>query len=344
MRHLVTGGSGFLGNLIVRRLIEQGQPVRILDVWEDPTRPPEAEFILGSVIDPAAVKKAVHGIDVIHHTAALVPLTKSGNLFHQVNVEGTRLVAEEAAAAGASFFVHLSSSAIFGKPPCPVAPGATYAPVEIYGRSKAEGERVAAEICARTGMPLISVRPRTIIANGRLGIFQILFDWIKNDINVYVIGSGQNKIQFLHADDLIDCYFMLMDLQKPGFYNVGSADYGPLKEDLETLIKHAGSRSKVKQLPGKLTVQTLTALDQLGLSPLAPWHYLTYGEDFYFDLKPLQDLGYKPKYSNERMLAESYDSFVANYDQYMRLEAGSAHRKPVKEQLLKVIKLVSRFG
>ena len=100
MRHLVTGGSGFLGNLIVRRLLAEGAQVRILDVWDDPDRPAGAEFVRGDILDQAVVKQAVQGMDVIHHTAALVPLTKSGDLFRQVNVEGTRLVAKEAVAAG----------------------------------------------------------------------------------------------------------------------------------------------------------------------------------------------------------------------------------------------------
>jgi nucleoside-diphosphate-sugar epimerase len=344
MRHLVTGGSGFLGNLIVRRLLAEGAHVRILDLWDDPERPAGAEFILGNIMDQAAVQKAVQGIDVIHHTAALVPLTKSGDLFRRVNVEGTRLVASEGVAAGAKRFVYLSSSAIFGKTPSPVGIDAKPAPIELYGQSKYDGEVAAAEVCAAAGVPLISVRPRTIIANGRLGIFQLLFDWIKNDINIYVIGRGDNKIQFLHAEDLIDCYFMLMQNQQPGFYNVGSEVFRPLKPTLESLIAHAGSRSKVKCLPAGLTVKSLQILDQLNLCPLAPWHYLTYGEDFYFDIEPLKKLGFNPKYSNDRMLTESYDAFVANYDQFMIGKEGSAHRKPVKEQILKVLKVVSRFG
>jgi nucleoside-diphosphate-sugar epimerase len=332
-----------LGNLIVRRLLDEGACVRILDIWDDSQRPRDAEFVLGNLLDQNAVKKAVQDIDVVHHTAALVPLTKSGDLFQKVNVEGTRLLAREAVAAGAQSFVHLSSSAIFGKPVCPVTMEAKPAPMEIYGRSKWQGELAAAEVLGQAGVPLISVRPRTIIASGRLGIFQLLFDWIKNDINVYVIGDGQNKIQFLHAEDLIDCYFMLIEHEQPGFYNVGAAEFGSLKPTLETLIAHAGSRSKVKQLPAALTVKALECLDRLGLSPLAPWHYLTYGEDFYFDLEPLKKLGFNPKYSNDRMLAESYDSFIADYEHLMQSKGGAAHRKPVNEQILKLLKLVSRF-
>ena len=317
--------------------------MKLLDIWEDPERPQEAEFILADVLDRDKVKAAMRGIDVVHHTAALVPLTKAGTRFRDVNVGGSTVVAEEAANASVGTFVYTSSSAIYGKPPCPVPPDTKPEPVEIYGRSKLDAELAVSEISKKTGMPLISVRPRTIIDKGRLGIFQVLFDWIKNDINVYTIGSGQNKIQFLHADDLIDCYMLLVDRKAPGFYNVGTDRFASLDENLNNLIKHANSRSKVRHLPKDLTIGSLTMLDKLKLSPLAPWHYLTYSEDFYFDVSNLKALGWKPRYSNDEMLYESYDSFIANYDEAMKGKKGSAHRKPLKENILALLKLVSRF-
>ena len=76
--HLVTGGSGFLGNLIARRLLERGEKVKILDIWEDPSRPREIEYIHCDICDRDGVAKAMQGVDVVHHNVALVPLTKSG--------------------------------------------------------------------------------------------------------------------------------------------------------------------------------------------------------------------------------------------------------------------------
>lgn len=343
MRHLVTGGSGFLGNLIAQHLVARGEEVRILDIWEDPERPKQADFILSDVLDRDKVREAVKGVNVVHHTAALVPVTKAGSLFRRVNVEGTGVVAEEAARAGVESFVYMSSSAIYGITKSPVDASVQPRPAEEYGQSKLDGELRAKEIADKNGMPLISVRPRTIIDKGRLGIFQVLFDWIKNDVNVYTIGPGKNKIQFLHAQDLINCYLLLVDLKRPGFYNVGTDRYASIGDNLENLIKHAGSRSKVRHLPNGLTKSGLLLLDKLNLSPLAPWHYLSYGEDFYFNVDNLKELGWQPKYSNDEMLAESYDSFTANYADAMKGKEGSAHRKPLKQKVLALLKLVSRF-
>ncbi|MBK9619722.1 MAG: NAD-dependent epimerase/dehydratase family protein [Candidatus Obscuribacter sp.] len=343
MRHLVTGGSGFLGNLIAKHLIERGEEVRILDIWEDPDGPKPAQFIKADILDREAVREAIKGVNVVHHTAALVPVTKAGEMFRKVNVEGTRIMAEEAARAGVESFVNMSSSAIYGITKSPVSSTAVPKPAEEYGQSKLDGELAAKEVSEKTGMPLISVRPRTIIDKGRLGIFQVLFDWIKSDVNVYVIGDGTNRIQFLHAQDLINCYLLLVDLRKPGFYNMGTDRFNSIEANLTNLIKHAGSRSKVRHLPNDLTKVSLRTLDKMGLSPLAPWHYLSYGEDFFFDVTALKELGWQPQYSNDEMLIESYDSFVANYQWAMKGKEGSAHRKPLKEKVLALVKLVSRF-
>ncbi|HEY9676466.1 MAG TPA: NAD-dependent epimerase/dehydratase family protein [Drouetiella sp.] len=343
MKHLVTGGSGYLGNLIARRFAARGDQVIALDLWKDDSVPAGIQFVHGDVTDRDMVRQVMQGVDIVHHTAALVPLTKSGGKFDHVNAEGSRIVAEEAAAAKVEAFIHLSSSAIFGTPDCPADNSSPLGPKEIYGKSKLEGERAVQAVAEKSGMKLISVRPRTIIGKERLGIFQILFDWIKDNANIFVIGDGSNKIQFVHTDDLIDAYMLVHDVGKPGLYNMGTDRFGTLRDDLEALCRHAGSNSHVRSLPKGLTISTLSLLDQLGLSPLAPWHYLTYGEPFYFDVSELKQLGWQPKYSNLEMLQESYDSFVAGHDELMKQKGGSAHRKPVKQSVLAVAKIMSRL-
>ena len=341
MTHLVTGGSGFLGNLIARRLHARGERVRVLDIWEDASRPKEIEFIKCDIRDIEEVGRAMRGVDVVHHNVALVPLTKAGGDFRAVNVDGSCIAAEQAVIAGVKTFIHMSSSAIFGSPECPVTNDSPFRPVEIYGRAKLDGELAVRDTCERGKLPLIVIRPRTILGEGRLGIFQILFQWIQENRKIYVIGDGNQKFQFVHAHDLMDAYMLAMDAGKPGIYNVGTNRFGTLREALEHVIAHAHSTSRVASLPAGLTINTLRILDWLRLSPLAPWHYLTYHKPFYFEVKPLLDLGWKPRYSNDEMFRESWDWFVKNKDRLAAEAAASPHRSVVKQRVLGLLKRFS---
>src|SRR5690606_5885487 len=117
---------------------------------------------------------------------------------------------------------------------------------------------------------------------GRLGIYQILFDWIAEHRRIFIIGDGSNRMQFVHAEDLVDFILLALSLGRGGTYNVGTDDFGTLREDLSGLIDHAGSRSRIVGLPVRPAVTSLAALHALRLSPLVPWQYRTYHRDCYF--------------------------------------------------------------
>jgi len=347
MRHLITGGSGFVGNLVARRLRERGEEVRILDIWADPSRPKDIEYVETSVLNREGVAATMRGVDVVHHNAALVAQTNAGKAYWDVNVEGTRIVIEEAAKVGVKAVVHVSSTAAYGIPPEGAITAETpLQPVEPYGKSKRAGELVAEELCVTHQIPLITIRPRATLGASRLGIFQVLFEWIKENRNVYVIGSGNIKFQFIHAHDLIDFYMVALDTGKTGTYNVGTDQFGTLRGGLEDLIRYAGSSSQVKSLPEHLTIGALRLLYWLHVSPLVPWHYLTYHKACYFDVEPLLQMGWRPKYSNADMLRESYDWYCAHAQDAKagRIPggtSGSPHRSPLKQGVLWLVKLAS---
>ena len=291
MKHLITGGSGFLGNLIMKELLALGEDVTILDLYKSDNLPNKVKFIECDIRDRKKVSDSMKGIDVVHHNVALVPLTKSGKKFWEVNVDGSKIAAEEAVKNNIKNFIHMSSSAIFGNVKnFPINNNTPVSPIEIYGRAKLAGE-IAVEKILKNKIPLVIVRPRTILGQGRLGIFQILFDWIKKNKNVYVIGSGDVRFQFIHAEDLINAYMLIYNRGISGTFNIGTDEFGTLREALENLIKSADSKSKVRSLPIFPSIFALKLLDFLKLSPLAPWHYLTYHKEFHFDITDLKNLG-----------------------------------------------------
>src|SRR3546814_13000144 len=89
-------------------------------------------------------------------------------------------------------------------------------------------------------------RSRATLGAGRLGIFQILFEWIRENRNVYVIGSGGNRVQFIHAHDLMDFYMLALDSGRPGTYTVGTDRFVTLRAALAE-IGRTSCRGRVCQ-------------------------------------------------------------------------------------------------
>lgn len=337
--YLVTGGSGFCGWAIVQYLLSKKESVRVLDIEPLPGPSGGIDFVQADIRDPEAVRSACRGVSHVIHTVAKVPISKAGKGFFDVNVGGTRNVLESALALGIGKVVHISSSAVQISNQNPVDEAAPYRPVGLYARTKMEAELVCLDYIKK-GLDVDMIRPRTVVGMGRLGIFDILFEWISEGKNVYLIGDGSNKIQFLHSGDLAACCYLSSRHKGAESYNVGSAAYASLREDLGCLIEHAKSRSKIVSLPISLSIAALASLDFLRLSPLASWHYLTYHRNFYFNNeKAGRLLGWKPRYDNRGLLIEAYDDYVGGKGK--RPAYGTSHRKPLRQAALAVLKRLS---
>lgn len=339
MKHLVTGGSGYFGALLRDRLVKLRQPVRVFDLVDATDRAPGVEFSQGDVRDPAALARACEGCDIVYHCVAQVPLAKDKELFHSVNVTGTENLLRAAQTARMRKVIYVSSSAVYGAPKTnPVTEQTPPTPAEAYGAAKLEGEHLCQRF-AGAGLDVTIIRPRTIMGHGRLGIFQILFEWIRTGYNVPVFGRGDNVYQFVHADDLADA--CLAAATRPGTtsYNCGTDRYGSMRSLLEHLCAHAQTGSHVRSVPMAPAMALMKLASAVGLSPLGPYHALMYGRSLYFDsTKARTELGWKPQFSNEAMLGQSYDWYVQNRETILKAHGASHHRSPVKEGVLRLVK------
>ena len=331
-RSLVTGGAGYFGELLAHRLLASGEAVRILDLNRTDLR--AIEQVTGDIRDSTTVAQACEGIDVVYHNVAQVPLAKDSHLFSSVNEDGTRILLEESRKACVRKVVYTSSSAVFGVPDKnPVTRATPPKPAEAYGRAKLAGEEFCRK-AVKSGLDVSVVRPRTILGHSRLGIVQILFDWVSTGRDVPVFNGGNNIYQFVHADDV--AWACIAAGRRPGFavYNIGAECFGTMRELLEALIRHAKSPSRIKSLPMVPMQIMMSAASRLGLSPLAPYHALMYGRDLYFDISDAQrELGYRPHYTNETAICQSYDWYIANRDN-VHIKGASHHRSAVRKGIL----------
>ena len=334
---LVTGGSGYFGALLVDHLLEHGYQVRVLDLVDDAERPAQVELVRGDIRDAATVATAVDGAEVVFHNVAQVPLARDRELFESVNVHGTAVLLDACERAGVAKVVHTSSSAVFGIPrENPVTRATVPAPVESYGRAKLDAELLCRAAVSR-GLDVTVVRPRTILGHGRLGIFGILFDWVADGASVPVLGRGDNVYQFVHAADLADACRRAGERTGPVVYNIGAERFGTMRALLEALCVHAGTGSRVRSVPAAPTSAAMRLSALLGASPFAPYHWLMYGRSLWFDITPArEELGWRPRWSNEEMICDSYDWFLSH--RYAADAGASAHRRTPKQGLVQLAK------
>src|SRR5262245_51095053 len=313
MRCLVKGGSGIFGHLLVERLLARADGVRNFYLTAADDEFKGVEFHRGDIRDVAAVHRACEGIDVIHHNVAQQPLSKDRELMRTVNLDGTRNLLTAALDCGVSKVIFTSSTAIFGIPSeLPIRRSTQATPCEPYGRTKVASEALCREFIAR-GLDVTMIRPRTILGHGRLGIFQMLFEWIREGYNVPVMGRGNNRFQFVHAHDLADASILAAQRPGPPVYNIGTDRFGTMREVLEALCRHAGSGSKVKGVPEAPVQWIMAGASKLGMSPLGAYHYLAYGKPNYFDISDaVTELNWHPTYSNEEAMIATYDWYLAN--------------------------------
>jgi dihydroflavonol-4-reductase len=209
MQTLVTGGSGFIGQHLVAALLRHGRRVRILDI-QPPTRELEgAQFLKGSVLDPAKVREAVSGVEEVYHLAALpgmwVPRKQD---FHTVNCLGTKVVIAAARDRGVSRLLHCSTESILFSASNKdrfVAEHVSTILEEMpgaYTRSKLAAEQYALKAAA-SGFPVVVASPTMPIGNDRsltppalmLQYFinrriQFYLDFVVNLVDVQDVAEG----------------------------------------------------------------------------------------------------------------------------------------------------------
>jgi nucleoside-diphosphate-sugar epimerase len=339
--YAISGGAGFLGLHLARRLLADGHQVRTLDVapLNDPGLEASVEELQGDVRDRDRVDRLVADADIVVHAAAALPIQASRDSIRSVNVTGTEHVLQAARAAGAKRVVFISSTAVYGVPEKhPIEEDDPLVGVGSYGESKIDAEA----LCRVAGVETTIIRPKTFIGPERLGVFEILFDWIREGRRIYILGKGHNRYQLLAVEDLVDAVVRAADAPEAAgeTFNVGATEFGTVRSDLQALIDHAGSTSRLRPVPVKPAEVALRGLELLRVSPLAEWHYKTAHRDSFVDVSKAQRLlGWEPRLSNRDALVATYDWYLANRGRLGG--AGVTHRVPWNQQALGLLKRLS---
>jgi len=341
-KFLITGGSGFLGINLARYLLEKGHPVRILDIagFDYPEKK-WVEMIKGDIRDKSAVEQAVRGTDIVVHGAAALPLYSKEDIY-STDVEGTANILEAALKQNIERVIHISSTAVYGIPDHhPLTEDDPLQGVGPYGEAKL----LAEEVCSNyrdKGLFVPVLRPKSFIGPERLGVFALLYDWAKSGRGFPLIGSGENRYQFLDVKDLCEAIYLASTLEKDrtnDTFNIGAKEFSTMKEDFQAVLDYAGFGKKIKTLPAAPFIAALKILEFFRLSPLYQWVYETAATDSYVSIEKAEKiLGFKPRYSNREALIRNYRWYLANLDTFEN-KTGLSHRTPWDQGVLKLAKI-----
>jgi nucleoside-diphosphate-sugar epimerase len=307
MKVLVTGGTGFTGKALVKRLIDTGHEVVSLDYQEglktDEIRSWGAKVVIGSVTDRAVVERCMEGVEVVHHLAAAFrELDVPDSYYDEVNVGGTRIVLEAAFACKVKKFVYCSTCGVHGNVDNPPADeNSPIQPADYYQKTKYEAEPIVTEYCAK-GMDTVIIRPSAIYGPGDPERFQMIFRRVSKGV-FPMFGSGKTLYHPLYIDNLTDAFMLAME---PGrgrgqAYLIADEEYVSIETLVRKTAQALGVEVKIPHYPVWPLVLAGHVCEKACkpfriTPPIFPRRVDWYRQNRAFDIsKAKRELGYQPK-------------------------------------------------
>lgn len=307
MRILVTGGTGFTGKALVKRLLDEGHNVVALDNKEgiktQELREWGAEVVIGTVTDRPLIQKTMQGIEYVYHLAAAFrELDVPNTYYDDVNIGGTKICLEEAHKAGVKKFVYCSTCGVHGNVESP--PANEDAPInaaDYYQQTKYDAEPFVHEYVDK-GMNTVIIRPAAIYGPGDKERFGMIYRQVKKGF-FPIFGDGKTLYHPLYIDNLVDSFLDVLPLEvgNRGTYLIADEEYIEIKDLVQKVADSMAKDAKIVHLPFApirfLSVVVEKVCKPLKLSPpIFPRRVDWFKQNRAFDIsRAKQEIGYNPK-------------------------------------------------
>jgi nucleoside-diphosphate-sugar epimerase len=315
MKVLVTGGTGFTGKALVKRLLDEGHQVVALDYKEgvktQELRDWGATVVIGSVADKAVVDQC----DVVQHLAAAFrELDVPNTYYDEINIGGTRNCLEAAEKYGIKKFIYCSTCGVHGNVDHP--PADESAPInaaDYYQQTKYQAEPLVKEFSDK-GMKTTIIRPAAIYGPGDPERFFMIFRRVAKGA-FPMFGSGKTFYHPLYVENLVDAHMLAMDEEKGtgGTYLIADEQYITIKE----LVKAVGLAMNVDVKIPHYPIMPLIIAGHFFekvckpfriTPPIFPRRVDWYRQNRAFSIEAAKrDLGYKPKVGLDEGLKRTYE-------------------------------------
>ena len=253
MKYLVTGGAGFIGSYITKRLVEEEEQVVVIDNLNTGKEKnlesikDKIDFVKGDILDKNLLEDITRNIDGVFHQAALASVQDSFSKpdeYYNVNVNGTKNILELAKKNNFKV-VYASSSSIYGNPKrIPIEESDEKNPINPYAKTKLEKEELA-KIYSKMGVKVIGLRYFNVFGKGQskeyAGVLKLFLERIRDKSPPKINGDGTQARDFVHVSDVVNSNIMSMNSDvNHAFFNVGTGTSITILDLAKTIIKSSG--------------------------------------------------------------------------------------------------------
>jgi nucleoside-diphosphate-sugar epimerase len=318
LHFFVTGGSGYIGRNLLRKLVAQGHTVSALTRSEDSAQKVHtigADPVQGDMLDKQALLKGIQGADFLLHLAADTNHSGATRQQEETNLKGTKTVFEAARQAGIRRALHLSSEAVLltGKPlrntdettPIPNRfPGG-------YSRTKAMAEQIALA-AVKPGFDVVVLRPRFVWGRDDSTALPQLVEAAQSGKLAWIDG-GEYLTSTTHVENVVHAMLLALEKGRTGeVYFVTDGEAQPFRAFITRLLATQGIKAPTKKVPRWLVVPVVR-LGEIASKltggklhgPMSWQEYATLGVEVTLNIKKARsELGYAPVISIDEGMAE----------------------------------------
>ena len=332
---LITGSNGFLGNLAKEYFIQNYELVLV-----DLTNSSDANFYKVDIGNFAEIDKVItrEKPNIIFHFASEIFDTHNKNKIYKTNVEGSNNIKKSAINNNVENLIFTSTFSLYEKNyDYLISETEPISCKNYYGITKSEVEKLLLDSDSELNISIF--RCPIIVDKSRAHRLGVLFEFLKDNCTLWILGDGSNKLQFVSASDLFIAIENSLNLKGKHVYNIGCEKVETMKETFEYLINKTGSKSKIRYFNKNLGLIILKILSFLRLINFIDYHNKILVSNIVLDISKIKkDLNFVPTKSTAELMLDAHNYYLKNSNMNQK---GSAI-KP-KMGFFSVIKFISKI-
>ncbi len=332
---LITGSNGFLGNLAKEYFIHNYELVFV-----DLSSSNDANFYkvdIGnfSEIDDVISKEKPN---IIFHFASEIFDTHDKEKIYKTNVEGSKNIKKSAIKNNVENLIFTSTFSLYEKNyDYLISESEPISCKNYYGITKFEVETFLLDTDSELNISIF--RCPIIVDKSRAHRLGVLFEFLKDNCTLWILGDGSNKLQFVSASDLFIAIEKSINLKGKHVYNIGCEKVETMKETFQYLIDKTGSKSKIRHFNKNLGLLILKILSFLRLINFIDYHNKILVSNIVLDISKIKkDLNFIPTKSTAELMLDAHNYYLSN-------NSGNQKGSAIKPKMgfFSVIKFISKI-